>query len=174
MQINVAQLLKEPTGSSRTIQVDDTVCLDQNEELHVRGNANLLRVPRGILARGTFTTERQLVCSRCLAPFGQTLVFQVEEEFSPTVDVASGLPLPLPEDSNTFAIDEHHILDLTELIRQYSLLTTPMKPLCKPDCAGLCPQCGANLTQNPCHCTASTETPFSLAFKKLKSSRKSR
>ena len=174
MQINVAQLLKEPTGSSRTTALDHTVCLEQNEASHVCGQAELLRVAKGVLVRGTFTVERRLICSRCLTLFPQALVFSAEEEFCPSIDVISGNTLPLPEDSTTFTIDEHHILDMTELVRQHSLLAAPMKPLCKPDCAGLCPHCGADLNRKPCHCAANIETPFSVAFNKLKSARKSR
>lgn len=174
MQINVAQLLKEPTGSRRTIEIDDILSLDQHEELQVHGKAELLRASKGILVRGAFTTECHLVCSRCLMPFSQAVAFRAEEEFSPSVEMASGDILPLPEDATAFTIDEHHVLDLTELIRQYSLLAAPMKPLCKPDCAGLCPRCGANLNQDACRCPVNAATPFSAAFDKLKSARKSR
>jgi uncharacterized protein len=174
MQVNVAQLLKEPTGSSRTIEVAGALPLDQDELSHIHGKAELLRVSEGILIRGEFTTECHLVCSRCLKPFSQTLAFRTEEEFSPSVDVASGEPLHQPEDATTFRIDDHHVLDLTELIRQHTLLAAPMKPLCKPDCAGLCPHCGANLNQDPCRCSTETVTPFSAAFERLKSARKSR
>jgi uncharacterized protein len=174
MQVNVAQLLKEPTGSSRTIEVAGALPLDQDDLSHVHGKAELLRVSAGILVRGEFTTEGHLVCSRCLKSFSQTLAFRTEEEFSPSVDIGSGEALPPLEDAPSFTIDEHHVLDLTELIRQHSVLAAPMKPLCKPDCAGLCPHCGANLNQNPCVCSADAVTPFSVAFEKLKSARKSR
>ncbi len=174
MQVNVAQLLKEPTGASRTVEVDGTLALDHDDLSHVRGRAELLRASRGILVRGEFTTECHLVCGRCLKPFSQKLRFRTEEEFSPSIDIASGEALPLPEEAAGFRIDDHHVLDMTELIRQHSLLAAPMKPLCKPDCAGLCPRCGANLNQDPCRCSDDTATPFSVAFDKLKSARKSR
>lgn len=174
MQVNVAQLLKEPTGSSRTIELAGTLPLDQDDLSHVQGEAELLRVSGGILVRGEFTAECQLVCSRCLKSFPQTLVFRTEEEFSPSIDIASGDALPPLEDAPSFTIDEHHLLDLTELVRQHTLLAAPMKPLCRPDCAGLCPHCGANLNQDACRCSADTVTPFPVAFEKLKSARKSR
>jgi uncharacterized protein len=174
MQVNVAQLLKEPTGSSRTIEVAGALPLDQEDLSHVQGKAELLRVSRGILVRGEFTAECQLVCSRCLKSFPQTLVFRTEEEFSPSIDIVSGDALTPLEDAPSFTIDEHHVLDLTELVRQHTLLAAPMKPLCRPDCAGLCPHCGANLNQNPCRCSADTVMPFPVAFEKLKSARKSR
>ena len=174
MQVNVAQLLKEPTGSSRTVEVSGTLALDQDDVSHVHGKAELLRASGGILVRGEFTTGCHLVCGRCLEPFSQTLQFRTEEEFSPSIDIASGDSLTLPEDAASFKIDDHHVLDLTELVRQHSLLAAPMKPLCKPDCAGLCPRCGANLNQDPCRCSDDAAMPFSVAFDKLKSARKSR
>lgn len=156
MQINVAQLLKESTGASRRFEIDDTLQLDDTKDCHVQGEVGLLRTRRGILVRGTFAGTSSLMCSRCLNTFEHLLVFSMEEEFLPSVDVNSGTPLPLDEDSSTFVTDSHHMLDLTEAIRQYSLLAIPMKPMCRPECSGLCPQCGANLNQASCDCMPSS------------------
>jgi uncharacterized protein len=87
-----------------------------------------------------------------LSKFRQPLKIKFEEEFLPTIDILSGAPLPEPEESGVFIIDEQHILDLTEAARQYSLLAIPMKALCKKDCAGLCPTCGKNLNEGKCRC----------------------
>jgi uncharacterized protein len=66
--------------------------------------------------------------------------------------VNTGVTLPPSDDVNAFTIDEHHILDLSEAIRQYALVNTPMKPLCKKECAGICPTCGKNLNEGKCDC----------------------
>jgi len=76
----------------------------------------------------------------------------LEEEFYPTMDVVTGVPLPQPEDADSFTVDEHHVLDLYEAVRQYALLALPMKPLCKQECPGICPQCGKNLNEGKCSC----------------------
>jgi len=52
------------------------------------------------------------------------------------LNILSGHYVQSEEESDSFMIDEHHILDLTEAIRQYTLLNLPMKPLCRPDCNG--------------------------------------
>lgn len=117
----------------------------------VRGEVSLMRTDRSILVRGTFASEAEVSCSRCLAVFGSPLVLNIEEEFFPTVDVISGAPLAVP-DEGVFTIDRQHMLDLTEAVRQYMLLALPMKPLCHDDCAGLCPDCGQNLNLGPCAC----------------------
>ncbi|MBA7688765.1 hypothetical protein ES703_97254 [subsurface metagenome] len=73
----------------------------------------------------------------------------------------------MPEEPGCFTIDEHHILDLTEAIRQYALLAIPMKPLCRGDCAGLCPNCGHNINQGPCDCSPQETEPRWSELSKL-------
>jgi uncharacterized protein len=155
MQINVSQLLREPIGSIRDYQVNEIADFSNDDKnCQVQGECSLLRTQRSILVKCTLNTEVELTCSRCLSLFHYPLTLNFEEEYLPTVDVVSGAPLPLPEEAGIFTIDEHHILDLTEAIRQYNLMAIPMKPLCHDDCAGLCPNCGHNLNQGRCNCTA--------------------
>ena len=155
MQINVSQLLREPIGSTRDYQINEVADISgDGKGCLFKGECSLLRTQRSILARCALSTEVELTCSRCLSLFHHTLALNFEEEYLPTVDVISGAPLTLPEESDAFSIDEHHILDLTEGIRQYTLLATPLKPLCREDCAGLCPNCGHNLNRGPCACPA--------------------
>ena len=154
MKINVAQLLKQPIGSARSYKIDDVIQLLEAEstDYPIQGEIELMRTDRGILGRGTLGTEISLVCSRCLALFDYPLTFGIEEEFFPKINVVSGISLPLPEDSTGFVIDEHHMLDLAEVVRQHAVLAMPMKPLCHPECAGFCPGCGVNLNQGTCQC----------------------
>jgi len=125
----------------------------------VQGAVNLMRTDRGILVKGTLNTEVEVTCSRCLGLFGCPLALNIEEEYFPTTDVVSGAGLPSPDEPGCFTIDEHHVLDLTEVIRQYTLLAVPMKPLCRQDCAGLCPDCGHNLNHGPCGCLSHRADP---------------
>ncbi len=153
MQINVSQQLRSSIGSVRDYEVSAIVDVagDGNGSL-VQGKVRLMRTDRGILVEGMLDTDVELTCSRCLGLFDCPLTLNVEEEYFPTMDVVSGLSLPLPEEIGCFTIDEHHVLDLTEAIRQCALLAIPMKPLCREDCTGLCPNCGHNLNQGPCNC----------------------
>ena len=151
MQINVSQLLEETIGSTREYGVNETIDMAGGGCI-VQGGVELVRTDRGILVKGMLRTTVEVKCSRCLSLFSCPLVLSMEEEYFPTTDVVSGASLPLPEEPGCFTVDEHHILDLTEAIRQYALVATPMKPLCAEDCAGLCPYCGHNLNQGPCDC----------------------
>jgi len=166
MQINVAQQLKEPVGSTRDYKVDDVVDI-ANGGCQFKGEVRLIRTNRGILAKGRLNTEVAIACSRCLNLFSYPLTLDIEEEYFPVADVVSGSRLPLPDEPGCFIIDEHHILDLTEAIRQYALLAVPMKPLCREDCVGLCSICGKDLNQGPCGCLHQETDPRWSKLKEL-------
>ncbi len=168
MQINVSQLLREPIGAIRDFKVNEVADISgDGKGCLVQGECRLLRTQRSVLTKCAMNTEVELTCSRCLSPFRYPMTLKFEEEYLPTVDVVSGMPLPSPE-AGVFTIDEHHILDLTEAICQYTLLAVPMKPLCHKDCAGLCPNCGHNLNQGRCNClTQSTDPRWSELTKLL-------
>ena len=153
LQINVSQQLKAPIGSMRSYKVNEIVNIASNgSDSVVQGEVKLIRTDRGILAKVILDTEVEVTCSRCLSSFSCPLTLNFEEEYLPTVNIITGIPLSLPDEPGCFTIDERHILDLTEAIRQYILLAIPMKPLCHVNCAGLCPNCGHNLNQEPCDC----------------------
>ncbi|MBA7676777.1 hypothetical protein ES703_85022 [subsurface metagenome] len=153
MQINVSQQLKAPVGSIRSYQLSDSVSIvGDGSGSMVQGEVRLTRTDRGILVQGRLHADVEITCGRCLSPFSCPLELNIEEEYFPVTDIISGAPSPLPDEPGCFTIDERNILDLTEAIRQYALLSIPMKPLCREDCAGLCPKCGHNLNQGACHC----------------------
>ena len=146
MQINVAQLLKEPIGAKRNYKIDELA--GENGENQVNGNVELIRTNRGILAEGKFTADIKGCCSRCLAEVKKQISFIIEEEFFPVIDIVSGVHLhPPPEE---FTITDNHILDLSEAIRQYIIMATPTRLLCRADGPGICPVCGQELAYGDC------------------------
>ena len=155
LQMNVSQLLKEPVGSTRSYEVSGTAVIASE----VQGGIMLTRTNRGILVRAELKTEMKTTCSRCLSLFNYPLTMTIEEEYFPVIDVNTGSTLSLPDEPGGFTIDEHHILDLTEAIRQYALLAIPMKPLCRENCAGICSRCGRNLNLGDCACPTGEVDP---------------
>jgi uncharacterized protein len=180
MEINVSQQLKAPIGNVREYDVSDSSdFLGIGVNTKVESTVKLTRTNRGILVQGTVFARIPVECSRCLKVFDYPLTIKIEEEFFPEIDVNSGAPLEIPDDPGSFIIDEHHILDLSEAIRQNALLAIPMKPLCQEECAGLCPTCGKDLNQGQCNCTNTDIDPrwaklasLALAAKKTKKRKK--
>jgi len=158
MQINVSQQMKESIGSTREYSLDDTTDIE-GVNTRVSGDVQLTRIDRGILVQGTLKTSVELTCSRCLSTFTYPVMLTIEEEFFPTADVFNGTALPLPNETGYFTIDERHILNLTEALRQYIAIATPMKPLCSTACAGLCSVCGQNLNDGQCRCHEKQNNP---------------
>ncbi|MBI4321344.1 MAG: DUF177 domain-containing protein [Chloroflexi bacterium] len=155
MRFNVAQLLKSGIGSTREYDIsDDSIELEDAKVVSpCRGHVKLTRVLAGILVDASIVVTITLSCSRCLEDLAYQLEIRFSEEFEPTVDVLTGVRLELPDDSGAFTIDENHILDLTRAAQEYGVLALPMQPLCRPDCAGLCPECGHNRNLGSCKCT---------------------
>lgn len=160
MQINVAQLLKWPVGTTRLhpIEAGQTLRLDDDTEMEITGGrVRLDRIDTGILARGDAEGRITLECSRCLEEFTSPVRVHFEESFAPSIEVHSGAPLPPPDDDLTFTIDANHILDLGEALRQNIIASLPIQPVCRAGCAGLCPICGGNRNDQPCTCESDQE-----------------
>jgi len=69
-----------------------------------------------------------------------------------------------PEDLQEFEEVQYlspdtNIIDLGEDVRQFLILSLPLKILCREDCAGLCPVCGANRNRSSCSCTTEEGDP---------------
>lgn len=154
MRFHVARDLRQPLGYQAHYELreghlrldDDAVLSDLTGSLH------LLRTDCGLLASVVATGTIHETCGRCLADMDYRLRLDFQEEYLATVDVYTGLPLPVPSDADNFLIDADFILDLDEALRQYKVMNEPAKPLCEADCAGLCPRCGHNLNLGPCPC----------------------
>lgn len=153
MRINVAQLLKEPIGSSRSYHIEDYVGKDNMN--FITGDVVLILTSRAIIVRGKMTASVKAVCSRCLKPIDFDVNFDFEEEAIP--GGPEGLSSAVQYDNLT--IDEDNTLDLSEAVCQYTWLTASAKPLCRLDCAGICPTCGHDLNQEPCQCLSNAKDP---------------
>ena len=170
MIYNVAQLMKAPVG---TTQVNDFHEEDfqAGDDIQVvgplDGHVRMRRTNQGLLVDGWVDLTLQLECNRCLKVFEQPMHITFEEQFYPTVDVVTGMPLPPFDGEEIFPIDSHHELDLTEAIRQNALTALPMVTLCQEDCKGLCSQCGHDLNLGPCACKPEVDARLSVLEKLL-------
>ena len=163
LTFNVAQLLRESVGATRSATVVADVYrlvpeLAESgvpgvvEQPELSGRVRLMLTGDGILAQGDLSAELTLPCSRCLEPVVVPIDVELEEVFMPTIDIITGQAIKLEEDDRALWIDEHHILDLHEVVRQHLLVAAPIRLLCRDDCRGLCPQCGQNLNERLCSC----------------------
>jgi len=157
LQFNVAQLLKQPINATRAYDLTDVALPNLPDNLVLRqplaGHIKLTKSGEAILVTGNLHTALSLPCTRCLTPVDVPVSVEIEEIFTPTVEVTTGIKLKIEEDADPATlISDAHVLDLSEVIRQNLYLDQPSKVLCRPDCLGICPQCGQNRNEVACTC----------------------
>jgi len=89
-----------------------------------------------------------LECSRCLEPAPTPL----EAHFETLLRYQAGLKEPelLEEEDEDILLFGNPQIDLSPILYEAFSLELPLTALCRPDCQGLCPVCGANLNLHPC------------------------
>ncbi len=115
---------------------------------------------------GTARTELELDCSRCLEPFREPFEASFDQRYVPADSGPAG-EREVPEEDLDTSVYRDDGIDLDEMLREQFYLALPMKPLCREDCAGLCPQCGTNLNAGSCECTTAWEDPRLAPLKGL-------
>ncbi len=102
--------------------------------------------------QGTVTAPVDLACDRCLAPVQKVLqadlrVFAERRELRDHRSVQE-----VREDDVGIVYHDGRFVDLTDDVRQVLLVELPWRSVCREDCRGLCPRCGADLNEGPCRC----------------------
>ncbi|MBA3021012.1 YceD family protein [Propionicimonas sp.] len=99
-------------------------------------------VVEGVLVTGSAKVQLRGSCTRCLEEIASSEEIDIQELFC-----YPGKELGDEEASRI----EGDLIDLEPVLRDAVVLDLPFTPLCRPDCAGLCPDCGANLNADPDH-----------------------
>lgn len=99
-------------------------------------------VGEGILVTGTAEAQLAGECARCLSAIEASAEVDVQELFL--------FPGKEPDDAEASRVEGERI-DLEPVVRDAVVLDLPFIPLCRDDCAGLCPTCGADLNKSPDH-----------------------
>ena len=164
IRFDVSALTKAPLGTSLTLNVDTgPQSLIDLELDFLRGTIQVVRVQGGLLVQGTVESRLGLECVRCLEPFVLPIALELEEIFR--------LPGAGLRPDGLYAVGDDGWLDLAPLLREQAWVAIPMKPLCRADCKGLCPQCGATLNLESCTCEAERVDPRLALLKDLLQSR---
>lgn len=154
--VNVGFLVKAEVGYSRTIEFDvpEMVLASDLTLRNLRGAAHFGRTPQGLIAEVNLSGHTPSECARCLDEFDLALATEFTELYA------------FDERSTTeshLLVPANHQIDLAPIGREYLLLDMPMTPLCRPDCQGLCPVCGANRNNEHCdHQTLSGDPRFAV------------
>ncbi|HVK77921.1 MAG TPA: DUF177 domain-containing protein [Kofleriaceae bacterium] len=119
-----------------------------------------------VFAHGSITGQVTVACSRCIGPVAIPIDERVRVTFLPAHELPAepdeegeeGVELA-SDDLDVFPYDGETV-DLEPLVREQFVLAVPFAPLCREDCAGLCPQCGADRNVAPCQCEKPIDPRF--------------
>ena len=147
---NVAGLLSDTVGADRSYEIADaTLELPEGLTLAepINGQVRLIHTNRGVLAQARLRTALATECVRCLRPTTVPLDLSIEDEFLPSLDLATGKPVAVDEEPEALRLTDHHELDLEPSVWDAISLAEPIAPLDRPDCPGLCAVCGLPLDE---------------------------
>ncbi|MFV0635037.1 YceD family protein [Demequina sp.] len=123
----------------------DVIGVPQGEELSL--DVSLESLSEGIWVSGTVSAEAVGECGRCLDEVRQHVDTRVQGLFAFN---DSQMGDEDEESEDVFEFDGETV-DLEEVVRDAVVTQLPFTPLCRPDCPGLCDQCGARLAEDPDH-----------------------
>ena len=130
-------------------------------DARITGLVRLEKHNQDILVRGGLTGHLELACSRCLESFAAPAAIDFDLLLVPGLATTSAEAEELSPSDLDLDYYTGEMVDLESLLREQIILMMPLKPLCDEACKGLCPQCGANLNQETCHCqTDAVNSPF--------------
>ncbi|MBI2618997.1 MAG: DUF177 domain-containing protein [Ignavibacteriales bacterium] len=135
-----------------------------NRPVHVK--ASVEKANRQLLLHAEPQSGGRFVCDRCLDEFQRDVDAQYSIVYIQGQDTPHGAEEDILEVQ--YLSPDLNILDLGEDVRQFLLLSLPLKNLCREDCAGLCPVCGGNRNRNRCSCAVEGIDPRWADLKRLK------
>ena len=171
MKISVSSLKAQPICLTARESPADLGLAAQGVEFPapVDVAAKVTRMGEDILAQGEARAAACMECSRCLAAVDVELVGTFEALFVPKAS-SYGKRLGRPDfewGDQRVSFYSELTVDLSSEIAQCLLAELPMRPLCRPDCAGLCTQCGKNLNDGPCLCEPEPDSDTWASLRKL-------
>ena len=150
--VNALELLRRP-GSSKQftfpadpsmIEIESSVIVPYST---IDVDLTVESLTDGVVVNGSIRAAFQGECRRCLRPLEGFIDVEVHELYQVQVT-----------DPDAFPIEGDQI-NLVPMVRETVLLELPEAPVCRPDCAGLCPQCGIDLNTGTCDCVSESIDP---------------
>jgi uncharacterized protein len=169
MEFKVSELEREPVDFDLQLPPGAIDFGDEAEQagpLATSGRAEVIhehRGPRDVVAdirlKGSFSGKFQAPCARCVEPVEMPLAAEFDLIFRPAQADADLGERSITAPETEIGYYQKDSLALEDVLREQVLLSLPVRTLCKPDCKGLCPRCGANRNSQPCKCDEGPSDP---------------
>lgn len=169
MQINLDRIRDEPYDWQENLEVPAASLerseLEELSPVHCEGRISY--TDPGHYLRCRLSYRQTLICDRCLGTT-EDEVSDLVERLLLTHENRPADELELQEQDMNVIHLSGEVFETEPLVVEQLQLNIPMKPLCRPDCAGLCPRCGADLNEGDCGCETETVDPRWAALAQLR------
>jgi uncharacterized protein len=153
MNLDLREFESFPAEISVEVETDSAECGIDGIAFHEPTNVKLSiqKVKEEYYCHGEATVKVEAECSRCLELFD----LELNGELNFVIKTEQGESILSSDASQevVYVKASEPVVELNEPVRQALFLSLPMKPVCNPECRGLCPSCGVNLNLESCDCT---------------------
>jgi uncharacterized protein len=154
MRIELDKLESHGGKFAHVYELNELPLNDPEVKLVEPGNVSgrIRRAGTEVELQGVLSARLETVCGRCLRQVQLPISTEFTERFVQAVSWGAEEQHELsPEDLNV-AVFDGEAIDLDDLVREELLLALPANVLCREDCRGLCPVCGADRNLSECQC----------------------
>ena len=179
MLITLLDLERDPVRYDTSFPpagIDFGADVEQKGPLQAAGQADLLEEHRGpkdvvqdIRIRGSYRGSFRVPCARCLEPVEHSLQGEYDVLFRPVGVDSDDREHSIGASETEIGYYQDGSLLLEDVLREQVLLSLPARTLCREDCKGICPICGANGNNEPCSCEEAPSDPRWSALGDLRS-----
>jgi uncharacterized protein len=120
-----------------------------------------------IFVNGNVETRAQVECDRCLKPVEIPVNADFTLEYIGGSEYESSEAAELTEEELSVSVFDGEAIDVDEIVKEQILLAVPTRMLCREDCKGICPECGADKNTGECNCVTNEIDPRWAALKDL-------
>jgi uncharacterized protein len=169
MEFLVSDLEREPIEFDIELMPGDISFGEEAEQigkLSTAGRAEVIHEHRGpkeivpdIRLKGKYSGRFEVPCARCIEPVEIPLSAEFDLIFRPVGVDGGSAERSISAPETEIGYYQKDSLSLEDVLREQVLLSLPVRTLCKPDCKGLCPRCGANRNTQPCSCDEGNNDP---------------
>jgi len=166
------ELVKLEGGKSEFTKVYEPDALDLGDERvklcsTTSISGKIRRTGTEVFVTGHVDACVQVDCDRCLTPIQLPVSSDFSLEYITGSDYEASASAELTEDLMSIAVFDGEAIDVDEIVKEQVLLSVPIRSLCKPDCKGFCPTCGADKNAGECGCYPSEVDPRWAALQGL-------
>jgi len=164
----VKVIVSEIPEDGLDVELNDPIVAETVKVLApVRAQLHFDKQESDVIVTGVIEGSFQLQCSRCLKQFNSDISARTEVIYHPFAQNARAEEGQLHGEELDTTFYRNDEIDTDELLTEQILLNLPMKALCSPDCKGICPQCGADLSIQGCSCKHSETDPRLAVLQQL-------